>query len=135
MRKRLYVTWLIVIVGGIYLGWTFYERRTQQHIFIKRLQDRRAAQLRASVEPYGGDRLTILAFYAAPSIVRPGQSAQLCYGVSNAKSIRIEPHVDYAQPSFSNCLKIYPKRDTAYKLIAEDEKGNTLTADTAVQVR
>jgi hypothetical protein len=60
----------------------------------------------------------ILQFYAAPSIVAPGQSASVCYGVENADAVRLEPEVEPIKPAFSRCVAVTPRRDTEYTLIA-----------------
>ena len=92
-------------------------------------------QDRAFTKTYGGTSLTILTFYAAPPVIRAGKTTQLCYGVSNAKSVRIEPAVEYVWPSYSRCLKTAPSGDTVYTLIAEDDSGHTKTATVTVHVR
>ncbi|MGO9097044.1 MAG: hypothetical protein ACLQGV_17710 [Bryobacteraceae bacterium] len=41
--------------------------------------------------PEFGSEVKILQFYASPSVVAKGQQAILCYGVANAKTVRLEP--------------------------------------------
>jgi len=122
-------------MSGIFAGWTFYSRWAENRAYTQRLEEQKAAQAQAVIDAYGGDRLTILAFYVTPSTIRRGEKAQLCYGVSNSKSIRVEPPVKNIWPSFSNCVEVAPQRDTVYKLIAEDANGNTKTVSTAIKVR
>ena len=134
MRKVYGITWVSVTVACIYLGWVFYSRWSENRAFIRSLEERKAAQDRAVVEKYGGGRRTILGFYATPPTIRPGETAQLCYSVSNAESVRIEPPVKNVWPSLSRCVEVTPGSDTVYKLIAEDSKGNTEMASVTVKV-
>jgi hypothetical protein len=134
MRKVFRFTWLLLPAGCIYLGWVFYSRWSDNHALIQRLEDSKAARHRAVVEAYGGDRLTILDFYAAPGTIHRGGKTQLCYSVSNSKSVRIEPPVENVWPSLDRCVEVHPIADTAYRLIAEDANGHTATASVMVKV-
>jgi hypothetical protein len=135
MRKWLRFTWVIIVVGGIYLGWTFHSRISTNREFIQRIEDRKTAEAQKTIEAYGGDRLTILAFYGTPAMIHRGKAAQLCYSVSNAKDVRIDPPVDYVWPSLSRCVSVSPIRDTEYTLIAVDEKGNKKSSSITIKVK
>lgn len=65
----------------------------------------------------------ILRFYATVGALFPGQRAQLCYSVENAKNIRISPSVESAYPSLDRCLEIHPDHTTHYTLQAEGFDG------------
>ena len=134
MRKTLRFIWVLLVVGCIYLSWTFYSRWSVNREIIQRQEEKRAAKARAILEAYGGGRLKIMSFYASPGTIHPGQTAQLCYGVANSEKVRIEPPVKGVWPSLSRCVEVAPKNDTEYKLIAEDGKGNTASAATTVKV-
>ena len=134
MRRMFRFTWLVVLLGCIYLGLTFHSRWSQKQALIQRLEESKAMKDRAVVEAYGGDNLTILDFYATPTAIRPGETAQLCYGVSNSQSVRIEPHVESVWPSLSHCVEVTPSATTFYRLVAEDTDGNTATATAYVRV-
>jgi hypothetical protein len=134
MRKVYGFTWVTVAVMCIYIGWIFFSRWSENRALIRRLEEGKAAQDRAVVEAYGGGRLTILGFYATPTTIHTGKTAQLCYSVSNAESVRIEPPVENVWPSLSRCVEVAPSSDTVYKLIAEDSKGNAKTASVIVKV-
>ena len=60
----------------------------------------------------------ILRFYASVGTIVPGQAAQLCYSVVNAKAIRISPMLDGAYPSPDRCIEIHPEHTTHYTLQA-----------------
>jgi hypothetical protein len=65
----------------------------------------------------------ILRFYATVGALLPGQKAQLCYSVENAKNIRISPAVESAYPSLGRCIEIHPDHTTHYTLQAEGFDG------------
>jgi hypothetical protein len=77
----------------------------------------------------------ILRFYATVGSIAPGQSAQLCYSVENAKSIRIAPAVDRAYPSFGRCVEIHPEHTTHYTLQAEGFDGTIATRSITLPVQ
>ncbi len=65
----------------------------------------------------------ILQFYATTGALEPGQSAKLCYGVENAKSVWISPEIPGVYPSLSRCLDVLPDHTTHYTLMAEGFDG------------
>jgi hypothetical protein len=73
---------------------------------------------------YGNGSLKVLSFYANPVEVKRGSRALVCYGVSNASSVRIEPAVGETWPSTSRCLEVTASKDTDYKLTATDSAGH-----------
>jgi hypothetical protein len=135
MRKTWIFACLTVAVALIYLGFVYYFRWTNNQALIQRLKAPVEARDRAFAEAYGGG-IRILSFYAVPSTILRGETAQLCYSVTNAESVRIEPApVESVWPSISRCVATMPQTDTVYSLIAEDNKGNTKTVDLTVTVR
>ncbi|MEZ5400149.1 MAG: hypothetical protein R2729_10815 [Bryobacteraceae bacterium] len=74
-------------------------------------------------------------FYASPAAIPPGDRALLCYGVEDAKSVRLEPEVDTIAPSMARCVEVRPKGTTEYRLLAmgadgvEAQAATTLTVD------
>jgi hypothetical protein len=135
MQKMRIFTCLVVVLAGIYLYWDHYSRWRTNQAMIQRLKAPVAERDRAFVEAYGRG-IKILSFYAVPSTIRRGETAQLCYSVANAESVRIEPPpVEGIWPSFSRCVAVMPQADTNYRFIAKDEQGNSKTADLTVKVR
>jgi len=65
----------------------------------------------------------ILEFYATVGALAPGESAQLCYGVENAKSVSISPTLPDVYPSPSRCLDVVPDHTTSYTIMAEGFDG------------
>ena len=98
------------------------------------MQDRKAAQNQPLSDIYGDGNVKILMFYSVPPSIRPGETAQVCYGVASAERVRIEPPVEDVWPSASRCVEVSPAESTVYRLIAEDTEGNSAMAETAVNV-
>jgi hypothetical protein len=48
--------------------------------------------------------------------------------------VRIEPEVGDLHPALSYCLEVAPRKETEYKLTAEDGAGHTATASLAIKV-
>jgi hypothetical protein len=76
----------------------------------------------------------IIAFYASPNLVTPGQHISLCYGVAQAKSIKIEPPAGDAWPTFTRCLDVAPRKTTTYTLTAIDAAGKQIQQTAEVRV-
>jgi len=129
----------VLAIAIVYSGWIMLSRWQEN----KQLTDQAAAQARAkekqeaqqTVESLGGDRFDILSFYASPGAIRRGESAQLCYGVSNAKTVSLDPPVAEMWPSASRCLDISPTKTTNYTLTAIDAQGNKKTVAVELKVQ
>jgi hypothetical protein len=76
----------------------------------------------------------ILLFYAAEPVVARGESVVLCYGVENAKSVRMEPPLEDLKPSFNRCFSIAPEKTAEYKFVATGEDGKEVSQRVEVRV-
>ena len=90
------------------------------------------AWLRPAGSPPGPVR--ILRFYASVGLVMTGESAQLCYGVENAKSVRISPPVPGVYPSVRRCLQVVPEHTTHYTILAEGYDGKVVVQSLTLPV-
>jgi hypothetical protein len=133
-NPRLYTS-ILIVAALAYAGWVLASRRREAREMEKRAKENERAEAARTFEMLGGDRFEILNFYAVPGLIRRGDSAQLCYGVSNAKTVRLEPQTSGVWPSQARCVEVAPKKDTTYTLTAEDGHGNTRTSSLTVQVR
>jgi len=128
----------LALVAAV-LAFVFFSRWWENYRIDKAAQEkaeaRRAEESRRAAEVMGGSRFDILAFYSYPGRIARGEKAQLCYSVSNAKSVRIEPYSGALWPAYSHCVSVTPHATTTYTLTAEDAEGHTKTATTKVQVR
>jgi hypothetical protein len=126
---------LLIVAGLIYDSWIFYSRHSENREAARAQAEKTANQERKTLDAYGGGGLKILSFYAAPGTVRRGGKTSLCYGVIGAKTVRMEPAVDAVWPALTRCVQVSPKKDTEYKLVAEDNAGHSATNTIAVRVR
>ncbi len=77
----------------------------------------------------------ILYFYPGQAAVPPGEPSQLCYGVENATSLRLEPALAEVRPLSSKCIWVEAKETTDLTLIAVGEDGKEVQASATVTVR
>jgi len=87
------------------------------------------------VEILGGSEFKIISFYASPGEIHRGDTVTMCYGVSNAKSVSVDPPIGEVWPSVSRCMQITPKKTTKYTFTADDGKGSTKTAELTIVVK
>jgi len=107
-----------------------YERQTKQ-----RQADQRREEDRLAVEQLGGSELAIRGFYISPRAIHPGETAQLCYDVANAKTVTLDPPAGEVWPSHSRCLNLSPRKTTTYTLTIADAAGKTVSQSVELPVR
>jgi hypothetical protein len=123
-----------MVLAALYSGWIFYSRRQIAAEAERQLQQKQVEEERRAVAQYGGNELKILTFGATIGEVSPGGAVVLCYGVSNAAHVKIEPDVEPVKPAVSHCLDVFPKKTTTYTLKAEDAQGNSKSASLTIRV-
>ena len=131
-------TGTILFLVAIYVGWIVFSRWSENRQIDRRARDAAAQkqqeQDRRTVEQMGGSELSIQSFYGN-SQIRRGQSAQLCYGVANAKKVTLDPPVGPVWPSYSRCLDVSPSKTTTYTLTATDDAGHSASQSFTVKVQ
>ena len=127
-------TWIPVLLVFTYSGWVLYSRKSDNERIARELEQKQAAADRQVLEKLGSGSLKVLMLYANPPVIRRGQKALLCYGVTNATSVRFEPPVDGAGPSLSRCLETHPTKTAPYTLIAEDAAKSVEKSTVTVRV-
>ena len=75
-------------------------------------------------QPLGPQPVKILQFYAGSGTVARGEQVLICYGVENAKTVRLEPHIETIAPSFNRCFQYSPAATSEIKLIATGADGS-----------
>jgi hypothetical protein len=136
LRRALPILTVVIALALIYDGWIFYSRWSSGRAIERERARNEAERARRTVQVLGGDQLKILGFYAVPPVIHPGQPASICFGVNGAVKVRIDPPiVEDLHPSLSRCFQISPKRDTEFKLTAEDGAGHALSQSLTVRVR
>lgn len=85
----------------------------------------RRTEPRSWIRPVGTSPapVRILQFYASVGTLTLGEKALLCYGVENAKSVRIAPIRQTIYPSHNRCFEIGPDHTTHYTILAEGFDG------------
>lgn len=125
-------------VAALAVAWILLSRwQENRRIDRNSAQEKTQKQLendRAALEQFGGKELAIQSFYATPGVVHRGESTQLCYGVANAKTVKLEPQPNPVWPSYSRCVDVSPKKDTVYTLTVTDAEGNTKSQTVEVKV-
>jgi hypothetical protein len=129
---------LLLLVAALYLGWIFFSRHREdqqynQRVHAEQAQKQRAAD-QATIQQLGGNDLAIQMLYATPE-VRRGQTAQVCFGVANAKSVALDPQSSPVWPSHNLCVDVKPAKTTTYTLTATAADGKSLTQQVTVAVR
>jgi hypothetical protein len=125
----------LILIAATYVGWTFYSRWSYERDAKKSAETQELERARKDVELNGGISLKILSLSGSTGLITKGQSAQLCYGVANAKNVRFEPVIDNVWPSLSRCVDVSPNTTTTYTLTADDGAGHSQTAHVTIQVR
>jgi hypothetical protein len=119
--------------------WILYSRWQENRVIEQRTRDEASRKQtendRLALEQFGGKELAIQSFYASPGAVRKGESVQLCYGVANAKEVKLEPQPNAVWPSYARCVNVSPAKTTTYTLTISDASGNTKTQSLEVVVR
>jgi hypothetical protein len=128
----------VLLIAAFYVGWILLSRAQENRSIEQRARDAAAKkqieQDRATVEQMGGSELAIQSFYGNPTVHR-GQSAQLCYGVANAKKVTLQPQASPVWPSYSRCVDVTPTKTTTYTLTASDEAGHSVSQTFTVKVQ
>ena len=124
-----------MVMAAMWTGWTLYSRKQSAAEAERQAKEKQAEVDRKLVAAFGGDQLTILGFNAASREVAAGGRVLLCYGVSNATVVKIEPGVEPIKPALSHCLETFPKKTTTYTPTVADGQGNTKSKSLTIRVR
>jgi hypothetical protein len=128
---------LLILVVAAYVGWILLSRHQENRAYEQRAGEERAKKQReqdlAAIEQLGGSELSIQMLYATPRVKR-GETAQVCYGVANAKSVTLEPQTSKVWPSHNLCVDVIPTKTTTYTLTATGADGRTVSEQVTVEV-
>ena len=130
---------IVILIVALFSGWTIWSRWQENRGIERRAAEQQAAaqqrQDRATIEEMGGKELAIQNFYGSPSEVHKGETVQLCYGVANAKAVKLEPQDNPVWPSYGRCVDVKPTKTTTYTLTAEDGTGHSVTQTLEIKVK
>lgn len=135
LRRTIPFLGLLIVAALIYDGAIFYSRWSANRQAEKKSAQQETDQARKTVDALGGGGLKILSFYAAPGTIRRGEHTSLCYGVTGAKTVRLEPPVQEVWPALTRCVEASPRNNTEYKLFADDGAGHSTAESVTVEVR
>jgi len=129
---------LLILIVAIYVGWILLSRYQSSRSYEQRAEAEQARKQRESdqvaIEQLGGSELAIQMLYATPRIHR-GETAQVCYGVANAKTVTLEPQTSPVWPSHNLCVDVKPAKTTTYTLTATSADGKSVTQTVSIEVR
>ena len=82
------------------------------------------------------ERPSILIFSPRPGSIAGRAPTHLCYAVSGASEVRIEPGVGEVDPAGTlTCVRVSPRRTTTYELTASDRDGHQVSQQLVIIVR
>jgi hypothetical protein len=139
LKNPLVYSSAVLVVAALGVVFVMFSRWQDRHNMERQAAKERAEkqheQDRMAVEQLGGKEFAILSFYASPTVIRRGESSRLCYGVANAKTVKLEPQSQPVWPSVAHCVDVSPNKSTSYTLTIGDAAGKTQSQDVEVRVR
>lgn len=136
VRAIFKLSWILVGIAALIVAGIFYSRWQENRDIEEKAAAAKRAQAQQIVENFGGNNFEILNFYAAPGAIHRGDEAAICYGVSNAKSVSLEPKAtEDVWPSLNRCVEAAPKKTTTYTLTALDSAGHKKSATFTLTVQ
>jgi hypothetical protein len=133
-KRILRYSWFLVGAAVLVVAWTFFSQWMESRKLAGEAAAKKQRADSAAAEMMGGNRFEILQFYAYPSIVARGQSTDMCYSVSNAKSVKLDPPAVEVWPSQMRCIDIKPEKTTDYTLTIFDDAGKSKTQTITITV-
>jgi hypothetical protein len=134
MKRILWYSIPGVVLALGYLAFVGLTRHTANSDLKRAERAREASKYRAPPES-GGTGLRIVQFYAANDEIRAGDRVIVCYGVENARAVRLDPPIEELAPSPNRCFNTFPQRTTIFKLTATGEDGREVSASFTVRVK
>ena len=136
LRAVLPYTTTALVIAILYVAWTFYSRYESSRKAQEAIDAQRAEARKQQVEQiYGSGGIKFTTFGADSGVLKRGESTELCYGVLNAKTVKLDPPVEPAKPTYYHCVQVTPKTTTTYTITAEDGKGNSKSESLTIRVR
>jgi cytoskeletal protein RodZ len=129
-------SWIVVLIVALTVVGIFYSRWQENRDIAERAAEQQREQASKVAEGLGGNNFEIMSFYASPGATHRGDSVAICYGVSNAKTVEIEPKLpEPTWPSPTRCISVEPKKTTTYTLTATNAAGQKKTSSLTIEVQ
>jgi hypothetical protein len=129
---------IVLAVVALVVGWILFSRWSDnkqiERQAAEQKQEKQHESDRVALDQMGGKTLDIQTFWANPGAIHRGETVQLCYGVANAKNVKLEPQPNPVWPSYSRCVDVKPTKTTTYTLTIDDGAGNTKAQSLEVKV-
>jgi vancomycin resistance protein YoaR len=129
-------TTVAVVIAALYVAWTFYSRH-EANVKAQQEQAAREAEQRQreAQHIFGSGGLSFRTWSADKAVVQPGETAHICYGIVDAKTVKIDPPVADLRPSYLHCFEVAPKATTNYTITATDAAGHSASQQLTIHVR
>ena len=135
LKAILPYTTVLLILAILYVAWTFYSRNESNREAEAAIEAKKEAARKNVVDTiYGSGEIKFSTYGADKGLLHRGESTELCYGVVNATTVKLDPPVADIKPTYRHCLEIAPKKTTTYTITAEDGKGNSKSESITVRV-
>lgn len=134
MRRVMLYMWVAVGAASVYLVWvgtTRYLDNRRWEETAKAREQRRYPR----IEENAGTAVRILQFYSNTGELVRGEHAVVCYGVQNARAVRLDPPVEQLKPALNRCFAVTPAHTTTYTLLADGFDGLQASASFTLEVR
>lgn len=136
LSRILPFTTVAVIIAALYVAWTFYSRYESNKQAMQRIQaEREAARRRVVDQIYGSGEIRFSTFGADSGSLKRGETTELCYGVVNAKNVKLDPPVADIKPSYHHCVEVAPTKTTTYTITADDGAGHSKSESLTIHVQ
>lgn len=136
LRAILPFTTIAMVIAALYVAWTFYSRYEANRAAIETTQNKKAEENKRYVgQLYGSGEVKFIAMSADNGVLARGETTQLCYGVVNAKAVKVEPPVEQLKPSYHHCFEVAPKQTTTYTFTADDGAGHSKSESLTIRVK
>ena len=123
--KRLLIFALAPVLA--YLGFVFLGRYLPERQDVARKGEDWARRQAEFERIYGGTAVRIIQFYSPNGDLMEGDSTVICYGVVNARSVRMEPPLEGVGVALNRCVTAAPEQATRYTLVAEGNDGSMVS--------
>ncbi len=84
--------------------------------------------------PKAGTLPRITQLYAPQPAIGRGETAMVCYGTENARSVWITPPMRELSAALARCIEVEPAHTTTYTLSAEGGDGRRVSQDVTITV-
>lgn len=129
-------TTVATIIVALYVAWVMYSRHQATVDAEHAAEEHKSeAQKRVDDQIFGSGEVKFTTFESPTAVVSAGETTQLCYGVVNATSVKIDPPVEALKPTWRHCMDIAPKKTTTYTITASGPKGPSKTLSLTIRVK